>query len=145
MGLRALFRGIALLLSAVMAGQAFAADPQLTRVAQEARQTIAVIDWFYLRHGACPQPSRTAELLALQSGLGDGFTLDRQSRFVAIRGISMSGVWLYYASPAHPEKCSVLRKLDGEAALIWHRQTGGGRWGFDRGDGSGERPFRLDP
>src|SRR5262249_61142647 len=92
--LRSSFRNIAiLLLAAAMCGQARAADPQLIRVAQEARQTIAVIDWFYLRHGACPQPSRTSELLALQSGLGDGFTLDLQGQFVAIRGISMSDVW----------------------------------------------------
>jgi hypothetical protein len=145
-GLRALFRGIALLLlSTVMAGQAFAADPQLTRVAQEARQTIAVIDWFYLRHGACPQPSRMPELLALQSGLGDGFTLDLQGQFAAIRGISMTDVWFYYASPAHPDKCTLWRKLGWDPALIWRRNRGGGRWVFDPGDGSAERPFRLNP
>jgi hypothetical protein len=144
--LRSSFRNIAiLLLAAAMCGQARAADPQLIRVAQEARQTIAVIDWFYLRHGACPQPSRTSELLALQSGLGDGFTLDLQGQFVAIRGISMTDVWLYYASPAHPDKCTLWRKLGWDPALIWRRNRGGGRWVFDPGDGSAERPLRLNP
>src|ERR1700726_1823121 len=94
-----------LLLGATAVGQAFAAgdaalpsraDPRLFGVAQEARQTIAVIDWFYVQHRACPQPSRPAELEALQDGLGDGFSVDLQGRFVAIRGISMSSVWLYY-------------------------------------------------
>ena len=71
------------------AGFSTRADPRLLEVAQEARQTIAVIDWFYVRHRACPQPSRLAELLQLQRELGDGFTIDRQGQFVAIRGISM--------------------------------------------------------
>jgi hypothetical protein len=91
------------LLGAVVASPGLAAggaDPRLIEVAQEARQTIAVIDWFYVQHRACPQPSRPAELESLQRGLGDGFTVDREGQFVAIRGISMRSVWLYYAS--HP-------------------------------------------
>jgi hypothetical protein len=63
-------------------------DPRLIEVAREARQTIAVIDWFYVRHRACPQPSRPAELVALQDGLGDGFSVDLEGQFVAIRGIA---------------------------------------------------------
>src|SRR5215211_4680659 len=96
---------LSLLFAAAAVGQTFAAgdagfsgraDPRVLEATQEARQTIAVIDWFYVQHRACPQPSRPAELLALQRGLGDGFTVDFDGRFVAIRGISMSGVWLYY-------------------------------------------------
>src|SRR5437764_14820726 len=136
-GLRAV---LSLLLGAAVVGQAFAAgdaalparaDARLREVAQEARQTIAVIDWFYVQHRACPQPSRPAELEALQRGLGDGFTVDRQGQFAAIRGISMSGIWLYHASPARPDKCTVLRKLGAEQALIWRRHRPGGKWNFD--------------
>jgi hypothetical protein len=143
---------LGLLLAAAALGQACAAgdagfsgraDPRLLEVAQEARQTIAVIDWFYVRHRACPQPSRPAELLALQSELGDGFTLDRQGQFVQIRGISMSGVWLYYTSPAHPDKCTLWRKLGWDPALIWRRQRGGARWSFDPGDGGAERAINV--
>ena len=125
------------------AGFSGRADPRLLEVTQEARQTIAVIDWFYVQHRACPQPSRPAELLALQSGLGDGFTVDFDGRFVAIRGISMSGVWLYYASPSHPDKCTVMRKLGGGPALIWRRQRSGGRWAYNPGDGGAERAINV--
>jgi len=95
------------LLGAIAISPAFGAggvDPQLTAVASEARQTIEVINWFYVRHRACPQPSRPAELAVLERELGDGFSVELQGQFVAIRGISMSAVWLYYTSPAHPEK-----------------------------------------
>jgi hypothetical protein len=143
-----------LLFSAIAAGQAVAggdaalparSDPRLVEVAQEARQTIAVIDWFYLQHRACPQPSRPAELEALQDGLGDGFSVDLEGQFVAIRGISMKSVWLYYTSPAHPDKCTLWRKLGRDPALIWRRHRDGGRWIFDPGDGSQEQPIEVNP
>jgi hypothetical protein len=143
---------LSLLFAVAAIGQTFAAgdagfsgrpDPRWLEVTQEARQTIAVIDWFYVQHRACPQPSRGAELLALQSGLGDGFTVDFDGRFVAIRGISTSGVWLYYASPSHPDKCTVMRKLGGGPALIWRKQRGGGRWAYDPGDGGAERAINV--
>ena len=145
---------LGLLLGATAVGQAVAggdaalparSDPQLIEVVSEARQTIAVIDWFYVQHRACPQPSQAAELEALQDGLGDGFSIDLEGQFVAIRGISMSSVWLYYTSPAHPDKCTLWRKLGWDPALIWRRHRGGGRWVFDPGDGSQERPLKLNP
>src|SRR6185437_16661482 len=49
----------ALALPLLAAGaSASTADPRLAAVAAEARQVVAVIDWFYVRHRACPQPSR---------------------------------------------------------------------------------------
>ncbi len=120
-----------------------APDRRLLEVAQEARQTIAVIDWFYLRNGACPQSSRPAEIAALQDGLGDGFSVDTEGRFAAIRGISMSAVWFYYASPLHRDRCTVWRKLDRDSALIWRRHRSGGQWSFNAGDGSAERPIQV--
>src|ERR1700736_3980393 len=55
-----IWRGIALLLFGVFATfpvmGASSGDAQLREVAQEARQVIAVINWFYLRHRACPLP-----------------------------------------------------------------------------------------
>jgi hypothetical protein len=145
---------LGLLFGAIAVGQAVAggdaalpmrSDPRLIEVAREARQTIAVIDWFYVRHRACPQPSRPAELVVLQDGLGDGFSVDLQGQFVAIRGISMSSVWLYYTSPAHPDKCTLWRKLGWDPALIWRRHRNGGRWIFDPGDGSQEQPIEVNP
>src|SRR5207302_702373 len=95
-----------------------AADPYLAAVAQEARQTIAVIDWFYVQHRACPQPSRPAELAALQRGLGDGFSVEKQGQFTAIRGISMTAPWLYYTPLSHPDRCTLWRKLGWDPALL---------------------------
>src|SRR5437763_15226958 len=150
-GLRAV---LCLLLGAAVAGQAFAAgdaalpartDPRVLEVAQEARQTIAVIDWFYVQHRACPQPSRPAEFAELQGGLGDGFSLEPRGQFTLIRGISMLSPWLYYTSSSHPERCTLWRKLGWDPALIWRRHVGGGKWVYDPGDGSAERPLRLDP
>ena len=143
---------LSLLLGTIAVGSGFAAgdpefparaDPRLSEVAGEARQTIAVIDWFYVRHRACPQPSRPAELEALQDGLGDGFSVDLQGRFVAIRGISMIAAWLYYTSSTHSDKCTLWRKLGWDPALIWRRDRSGGRWWFDPGDGSGERLLKV--
>jgi len=120
-------------------------DPQLSAVAREARQVIAVIDWFYVQHRACPQPSRPDELAELQSGLGDGYSAEPQGQFVAIRGISMAAGWLYYTSPQHPDRCTLWRKLGWDPALIWRRHSGGGKWVFDPGDGSAEQPVKLAP
>jgi hypothetical protein len=121
-----------------------ATDRGLLEVAQEARQTIAVIEWFYLRNGACPQTSRPAEIAALQEGLGDGFSVDTEGQFAAIRGISMSAVWFYYASPLHRDRCTVWRKLDRDSALIWRRRRSGGQWSFNAGDGSAERSIKVE-
>jgi len=120
-------------------------DPQLTVVAREARQVIAVIDWFYVQHHACPQPSQPAELAELQRELGDGYSADPQGQFVVIHGISMARGWLYYTSPDHPDRCTLWRKLGWDPALIWRRHKSGGKWVFDPGDGSAERPIDLRP
>jgi len=126
------------------ASGAGSAEPQLTAAAREARQVIAVIDWFYVRHRACPQPSHPAELAELEGRLGDGYSAALQGRFVEFRGISMTGSWLYYTSPRYPDRCTLWRKLDRDATLIWRRHNGG-RWTFVPGDGSAERPVKLAP
>jgi hypothetical protein len=78
-----LLLGAAAISSAVAAG---GADSQLTAAAREARQVIAVIDWFYVRHRACPQPSHPAELAELEGRLGDGYSAGPQGRFVEFAG-----------------------------------------------------------
>jgi hypothetical protein len=142
---RSAFAG--LLLGAAMAMSASAAsgaDPQLVAVALEAREAIAVIDWFYVQHNSCPQPSRPAELAEMQSELGDGFSVEPRGQFTEIRGISMMAGWLYYTSPEHSDRCTLWRKLGWDPALIWRRQHSGGRWAYDPGDGSAERPLRVE-
>jgi len=126
------------------ASAAGSAESQLTAAAREARQVIAVIDWFYVRHRACPQPSHPAELAELEGRLGDGYSAALQGRFVEFRGISMTGSWLYYTSLRYPDRCTLWRKLDQDATLIWRRHNGG-RWTFVPGDGSAERPVKLAP
>ena len=129
----------------MIASQALAdtGDARLMTVAREARQAIEMIDWFYVRNGACPQPTRPADLEEMQSGLGDGYSVEPQGRFVAIRGISMVSGWLYYTSPKHADQCMLWRKLDWDAALIWRRHGGSTEWGLDPGDGGTERRLRL--
>jgi hypothetical protein len=143
-----IWRGlVCLLLGAAVSSSAWAAggaDPQLSAAAREARQVIAVIDWFYVRHRACPQPSHPAELAELESELGDGFSAAAQGHFVELRGIIMSGSWLYYTSTRYPDRCTLWRTLDRDVTLIWRRHNGG-RWTFDPGDGSAERPIKLAP
>ena len=46
------------------------------------REAIAVIDWFYVQHRACPQPSRPAGLAEMRSELGDGFSVEPCGQFV---------------------------------------------------------------
>jgi hypothetical protein len=120
-----------------------AAGPQLAAVAHEARRAVAIIDWFYGEHHACPQPSRPDELKELQSELGDGFSADPQGQFVAISGISMPPGWLYYASPSHPDRCTLWRELGRDAAVIWRRHSYGANWSFNPGDGKPETAIRL--
>ena len=117
-------------------------DPRLTVIAGEARGVIAVIDWFYVRHRACPQPSRPVELADLQREVGDGTSIERRGQFVAIGGIAMAAEWLYYTSPDHPDHCTLWRKLGWDPALIWRRHGGTANWSFDPGDGTPERPFQ---
>lgn len=153
MGTQALARAVvtvSLAAAGAAAAQPGGADPAnpdagLVEVAREARQVIAVIDWFYIQHRACPQPSQPGELARLQADLGDGYAARRQGRFVEIRGISMRQAWLYYASPGHPQKCTLWRKLGWDPALIWRREGGSGYWTYDPGDGRPERPFTPAP
>ncbi|MBV9017894.1 MAG: hypothetical protein JO058_19765 [Alphaproteobacteria bacterium] len=119
-------------------------DAELATVASEARQVIAVINWFYLRHRACPQPSRPGELAILEGELGDGFSATQRDWFVEIRGISMTGSWLYYTSARYPDRCTLWRELGQNATLIWRRHDGG-RWTFEPGDGGSERPIKVAP
>ncbi|MBV9829339.1 MAG: hypothetical protein JO001_27285 [Alphaproteobacteria bacterium] len=114
--------------------------PNEASVAQEARQTIAMIEWFYVQHRACPDPLKATELHDMEGALGDGFSVERQGQFTAIRGISMSMPWLYYVSPQHPDRCALWRKLDWDAMLVWRRHGGSAEWVVDPGDGSPERP-----
>ncbi len=100
-----------------------------------------MIDWFYVPHRACPEPSRPGELDEMLSGLGDGFSVEKKGQFVEIRGISMLDGWLYYTSPDHPDRCTLWRKLGWDPALIWRRHRGGGSWAYDPGDGTPERPL----
>ena len=148
-GRRTLF---ALLVGAAASGPATAgsertagSDPQVIAAAREARQAIAVIDWFYGQYGACPQPSRPAELAALRRELGDGYAVEERGSFVEIRGISMVSGWLYYTSAGHPDRCTLWRKLGWDPALIWRRHRVGASWALDPGDGSAERPLKLAP
>lgn len=139
---------IALVLAAAVTTPAAAAgaDAQLAAVAREARQVIAVVDGFYQRHHACPQPTRPGEWTELQSELGDGYALEAQGQFVAIRGIPMPfNFWLYYTSPQHPDKCTLWRKLGWDPALIWRRHREGSKWVYDPGDGGSERVLHLAP
>ena len=101
-----------------------------------------MIDGFYVRHRTCPQPTRPAALQEMQGGLGDGYSVEPRGQFVSIRGISMVGGWLYYTSPQHPERCSLWRKLDWDAALIWRRRGNITEWVLDPGDGSPEKKLR---
>ena len=131
-------------LSATPAG-AQAVDPHLAQIAAEVRGVIAVINWFYVRHRACPQPSRPDELAELQREVGDGTEVELRGQFVAIRGISMKAEWLYYSSPRYPDRCTLWRKLGWDPALIWHRHGGSATWAYDPGDGTSERPLSLAP
>ena len=120
-------------------------DARLGGIAYEARQAIAVVEWFYVRHRACPLASRSGELAVLRDRLGDGYSAEPLGVFLEIRGISMANSWRYYVSPAHPEKCTLLRQLGDGATLIWRWQRGIGRWALDPGDGRPERPIKAAP
>lgn len=122
------------------------ADPRLLDIAHEARRPVAIIDAFYAEHHACPQPSRPEQLKELQSQLGDGFSAEPQGQLVAIGGISMeSGGWFYFTSARYPDRCTLWRRLDGDAVLIWRRHRYGAGWAFSAGDGKPEIPIRLAP
>src|SRR5919108_3333569 len=104
---------VCLLLGAAATSSALAANGelQLAAAAHEARQVIDVIGWFYLRHRACPLPSRPDEVAMLERELGDGYSAEPKGRFVEIHGISMRTAWHYYASPQYPDRCMLWRKI----------------------------------
>ncbi len=134
-----------MLLAAATGGSAAAAsesDARLSAVAREARRAVAIISDFYIEHRACPQPTRSADLVELQAALGDGFSVETQGRFVSITGVAMPPSWFYYSSPGHPDRCTLWRKLDGDAALVWRRYRYSVRWTFAPGDGRPERPIK---
>jgi hypothetical protein len=91
------------LLALAVSGRGAWSDADPARVALEAREAIAVIDWFYVQHRACPQPSRPGELDDLIGGLGDGFSVEKRGQFVEIRGIS-GGKWTYDPGDGTPER-----------------------------------------
>jgi len=139
---------ITILLGAMPALPATTAESnqELAATAQEARQTVVVINWFYAAHHACPQPSRPEELAMVRGELGDGFSVEPHGQFIEIRGISMPGVgWLYYSSSDHPDKCTLWRTLGRDPTLIWRRRRDGGQWLFDPGDGGPQRTLKITP
>jgi hypothetical protein len=121
------------------------ADPTPAETAYEARQVIAVVEWFYVRNRACPLPSRPAELAMFRDRLGDGYSAEPRGAFLEIRGISMAEPWRYYASPSHHQTCTLLRGLGGDATLIWRWRRGLGHWAFNQGDGRPERRIKSAP
>jgi hypothetical protein len=64
-----------------------------------------------------------------------------KGQFTEIRGISMAEGWLYYTAPDHPDRCTLWRELGWDPALIWRRGRSGGKWTYDPGDGTPERPL----
>lgn len=146
-GLEIVFGTLVWLATGSPAGAERLAERNLAEIAREVRQVIAVIDGFYAKRRACPQPSRPDELAELQGDLGDGYSVERQGRFTAIRGISTRAAWLYYASTAHPDKCTLWRRIgknpEPHPALIWRRDGGFKRWSYDPGDGRPERPLKF--
>jgi hypothetical protein len=128
---------------AAAAGQA---DPEIVSLTHEARRAVSVINWFYADRHACPQPTHPAELKEFRVQLGDGFAAEPRGRFIAISGISMiSGSWFYYASPHYPDRCTLWRRLDGDATLVWRRHRYGATWVVNPGDGTPERELKLAP
>jgi hypothetical protein len=98
----------------------------------------------------CPQPRLPVAVAAGRSGdtarpARRGYSAEPQGAFLEIRGISMAESWRYYASPSHPETCTLLRKLGGGGTLIWRYQRGIERWALDPGDGRAERPIKPAP
>jgi hypothetical protein len=119
-------------------------DPRLLPIAREAAPLIAAIDAFYKSHGACPHPNRAAEFAEFGSGLTDGYTAERHGRFVMLQQAQVIPGWIYDTSETRPAACSLWRKLGWDPALIWRRDGDKTGWVFDPGDGSDERPLRLD-
>jgi hypothetical protein len=119
-------------------------DPRLLSIAREAAPLIAAIDAFYRNHGACPQPDRAAELAEFSASLTDGYTAARHGRFVMLQQPQVIPSWIYDTAEARPTACSLWRKLGWDPALIWRRDGDTTGWVFDPGDGSDERPLRLD-
>jgi len=52
--------------------------------------------------------------------------------------------WLYYVSD-DPRSCRLSRKLGWDPDLVWSRDRDRTQWIFVPGDGSDEKPIRLDP
>jgi hypothetical protein len=65
-------------------------------------------------------------------------------RFVMLHVPNQPPGWVYSASETHPEACSLWRKLGWDPALIWQRDGDKTGWVFDPGDGSDEKPIRLN-
>lgn len=118
-------------------------DRRMTDIAREAIPIIAALNGFYGRHGQCPRPGIPGELTELRTGLR-GFVATRQGQFVEISSPEMITGWVYYVF-ADPGSCTLSRKLGWDPDLMWSRSRAGAQWIFVPGDGSDEKPTRLDP
>lgn len=119
-------------------------DRRLMEIAREAIPLIAAIDAFHKSHGDCPQPDRPGDLAEFCAGLADGYTAERHGRFIMLRQPQAIPGWFYDTSAAHPGACSLWRKLGWDPALIWRRDGDKTGWALDPGNGSDERPLRID-
>jgi len=119
-------------------------DRRLTGIAREAIPIITALDGFYLRHGACPQPTAAEEIAEWQSGLPASLTAQRHGRFIVITGPTVGPGWIYDISEPDPSECSLSRKLGWDPALVWLKRSDGAHWVFVPGDGSADKPIRID-
>ena len=119
-------------------------DARLTGVAREAIPIIVAVDGFYARHGQCPRPVIPGDLAELRAALAEGLIATRHGQFVLIGSPGMVTGWLYYVAD-DPRSCRLSRKLGWDPDLVWSRNRDRTQWIFVPGDGSDEKPIRLEP
>jgi hypothetical protein len=117
-------------------------DPQLTPIARDAAPIIASINRFYAAHGKCPQ-TKPGDLVELHAGLANDVSATVRGDDVEFRKSNASSGWSYSSSP-DATACTLSRKLGWDPSLVWQRNGGQARWVFVPGDGSADKPIRLD-
>jgi hypothetical protein len=117
-------------------------DPQLTAIARTALPLIGALDRFRAAYGRCPRLEDRAEFAAL---LPPGATIVATftGGFVLAHGEITP--WIYQAPAQNPAQCSLSRKLGWDPDLVYSVDGVNSRWVFAPGDGSEDRPVRLDP
>jgi hypothetical protein len=117
-------------------------DPILTGVARTAKPLMAALDRFRETYGTYPAPDRPEHVVRLQDMLPASVRFLRSG---SVRRLVSDGREWVYDVADQSSGYRISSRLGWDPSLVYEKIGSTGRWMFQPGDGTDERPLTLAP